>query len=103
MSNRNIVIGLIEKANNALLNAELEYHMEVEREDSYDLADALNDAHDQAIDLGDRKLTKIIRLILIDAGYYYLQPEKPQSCRDFRITVNGLKYDCISGWDTWLE
>ena len=100
---RERVIKLVALSTNIKLTNELNYFMEEERAYRYDLADALNDAYDLAEENNDRGLIKVIRIILIEAGYYVKQPVKPTSCRDFRVTVNKVKYDCISGWDGWIN
>ena len=101
--NREKVISLVKKSKNKNLLNEVEYFMEEKREYRYDLADALDDAYIFAEENNERGLIKAIRLILIDAGYYIEQSAKPVSCRDFRVTVNKIKYDCVSGWDGWIN
>lgn len=101
--NRDKVIKLISESQHKNLLDELDYFMEIEREDKYDQADALNDAYDFALENNERTLIKEIRLILIEADYYVKRPVKPTSCRDFRITVNKTKYDCVSGWEEWIN
>ena len=103
MSNREIVINLINQITDRALLEELYYYMDVDRAESgYDLADALNDAIDLAEYNGERKLTKTIRLILIKAGYM-IEAKKSECGRDTRVLVNGKKYGVISHWEGWIN
>jgi len=103
MSNRKIVIDLVRKSQVKMLNDELNFFMEEEREYKYDLADALDDVYSFAEENNERGLMKTIRLILIESGYYIEQARKPTSCRDYRITVNKVKYDSVSHWEGWIN
>lgn len=103
MKNRQKVIEAINKANNPLLNIELEYFLDWENVN--DMADAINEAEEIAELDNDRKLLKIIRGVLIDAGAYTVAPDKTCTGGDVRFTYNGKKYDFQhgGGWESWLE
>ena len=103
VSNRDTVIQLINQSSDSELKSELEYHLEIDREDDYDLADALDDAQTFAEDNDERKMLKAIRLILIEAGFYVEAPEKTDVGRDTRFTVNNIKYEPVSYWSGWIE
>ena len=103
MANREIIISLIKKSSDKLLNDEISYYMDVEHEYKYDEADALSDVYDFAEDNNERKLIKVIRLIFIEAGYLKERTEHHQFLgRDCGVTVNKIKYDFESGWVCWI-
>jgi len=104
MGNREKVIAAIKKANNKELNQELGYFIDFDSVD--DLADALNWAEDFADGHDDRRMQKVIRKILIEAGCYVYAPENTTALGcDSRFQVDGKKYDFPhdGGWEDWIN
>jgi len=98
--NREKVKQLINNSVSAQLKSEIYYFIGT---CECDVVDALDYAHDFSVENNERKLLKEIRLILIEAGYYVERQDRPTSCRDFRVTVNKVKYDCVGSWEAWID
>ena len=98
MSNKEMLLSLIEEANDNGLNSEIEYHMECGTEKH----DAFDDAYTFSEENNERKLLKVCRTILIKAGYF-IEEEKCETGRDTRFTLNKKKYGCITYWEGWIN
>ena len=100
--NRNDLVKLaLANINNKALNDEIEHFMCIDREESdcedhdYDLYDALDEAHDLACDINDRKVLTPARKVLIEIGCIkHITDEDLQYIQTFG---RGKKYDFILG------
>ena len=102
---------LIETISNARLPrrlaSEIEWKLDVDRDEPYDAADALCDVLLDAEDDENRTLVTACVDVLIAAGYY--QPRSPNAevChsggRDRAPVRKGVKYDCEQDLSSWID
>jgi hypothetical protein len=96
---------------------EMAYYMDIDHSDwaveegqPYDLADAFSDVMDIAESNMDRRMTNIIRRILIDVGYYIPMTEEEVAgtatmggTQKWDFKMGGIPYMGISDWQGWLD
>lgn len=99
MTNKEKLISLIGADGNRELLDEIEYHME----SGNDIDCAFDDTMTFAEENNERRLLKVCRSILIKAGYFIERPNKCETGRDTRFTQGGIRYDCATHWEGWIN
>ena len=102
MDNRTRLIEVVKAVDNLDFKQEIEWHMEVEREDAYDEADAFNDLWDDAEYQNQTGFKRRCVGIAIEVGLLVEKPTKNDIGRDTRYTHKGVKYDVSTHWDAWI-
>lgn len=80
------------------LRSELDYFMDLEHEDEYNICDAFDDAVEI---LG---VTKEIKQIYIAIGYAVTVDitKVVSNGKPYWFKLDGKHYDCVSGWTEWI-
>lgn len=104
MNNRQNIINIIKAKACQDLMSEINYHMSIDHEAPYDLADALYDTEDIAEAEKDFGILKRARAIIIEAGGYVEMPVKLYEGKDTRFIFKKKMYGWPhTGWSIWIE
>jgi hypothetical protein len=85
------------------LKEELDYYLDIEHEEPYDISDAFDDY--MTIILND-KLTKEMQQILIDVGYTVevdIRKVQVSHGKKYWFKRNGKYYDALDSWEAWIN
>jgi len=106
LENRERFIALLELKASEKLKHELNWKMEVDREEysSYDLADAFNDVLSCSYSNEEKKIIKECENLLIEIGYLEVRELGVTiSGKDNAVRRKGNSYDPVCGWNDWIS
>ena len=104
--NRERFIALLELKASDKLKHELNWKMEVDREEysSYDLADAFDDVLSCSYSNEEKKIIKECENLLIEIGYLEIRElTVTVSGKDNAVRRKGNSYDPVCGWNDWIS
>ena len=111
LENRERFITLLELKASEKLKHELNWRMEVDREEysSYDLADAFDDVlscsySNSKYSKEEKKIVKECENLLIEIGYLEIRKLAVTiSGKDNAVRRKGNSYDPVCGWNDWIS
>jgi hypothetical protein len=106
LENRERFIALLELKASDKLKHELNWKMEVDREEysSYDLADAFDDVLSCSYSNEEKKIIKECENLLIEIGYLEVRElDVTISGKDNAVRRKGNSYDPVCGWNDWIS